>query len=80
MQSILKPAAFLLVAGLGLAACENSGYATTDADRAAIGAAATGGAALLTGADGREAAGAALLGGAAGAVCDDVGVCRPRYR
>ncbi|EAR52629.1 hypothetical protein OG2516_00344 [Oceanicola granulosus HTCC2516] len=75
-MSKLKLSALGLIAAVGLTACENSGYPTTDADRAAIGAAAAGGAALLTGADNRDVAGAALVGGAAGALCDDAGVCR----
>ncbi|SLN47319.1 hypothetical protein [Roseisalinus antarcticus] len=73
MQSYIKPAVLVLaVAGLGLSACTET---TTDADRAAIGAAAAGGLTLLTGGDNRDAAGAALAGGAAGALCDDVGAC-----
>lgn len=76
MPSVLKPAALLLVGGLAVAGCENSGYPTNDADRAAIGAALAGGTALVTGASPRDAAGTALIGGAAGALCDDVGACR----
>ncbi|QQA41322.1 hypothetical protein [Pelagovum pacificum] len=76
MLKLIKPvSAIVLVAGLA-AGCTNSGYPTTDADRAAIGAAAAGGAALLDGGSNRDVAGAALAGGAAGAICDDVGICR----
>lgn len=64
-----------LLALAALVTCSLSGcFATTDLDRAAVGAAAGGvGAAVLQG----NVATGILLGGAAGAVCDEVtSLCR----
>lgn len=58
------------VAAFGLAGCMG---ATSDAERALIGAAAGATAAHLTG---NNVATGALIGGAAGVVCDNAGVCR----
>ncbi|MFV0385516.1 hypothetical protein [Paracoccus sp. (in: a-proteobacteria)] len=61
-----------------LAACQ-PGYQASlppDATRAASGAVAG---ALVAKALDEDVATGAALGGAAGALCDDVGVCQPRY-
>jgi hypothetical protein len=66
-----KSLILLSFAALGLSGCINN-----DVARGLTGAAAGG---LLADVTNGNVLTGALIGGLAGTVCDDVGVCRPRY-